>query len=238
MLCEELEELIEVVTEVAELGIFVAYTVAWCECDSHAVAADPFSDVLSELLKTASLKYSINTLKDNNVVRAYRHFYWRLGLDPTKIRPSSEALLRRLLKGFFPRLNLVVDAGNIASAETLVPIGLYDLRYLVPPLKLRFSEGGEIFKPIGDELEVLRRGIPILVDSRSVVIHLYPHRDCVDSMIREDTREVLVMGAGVPGVPARLVVRAVERVAELLSRVGWRWCSKSMIKPPKLAETT
>lgn len=110
------------------------------------------------------------------------------------------------------------------------------MRYLALPLKLRFSEGGEIFKPIGSEPEVLRDGIPILVDSRGLVVHLYPHRDCVDSMIREDTREVLILSAGVPGVPVRLVVRATERTAELLGRVGWRWCNKSIIKPLKLAE--
>lgn len=237
-LCDRLKELAEVAAEVAELGIFIAYTIAWNECDSCTVAAEPFNDVLSELLRTASLKYSVDTLKDNEIVRAYRDFYWRLGIDPTKVRPSNEALVRRLLKGFFPRLNLVVDAGNIASAETLIPIGLYDLRYLALPLKLRLSEGGEIFKPIGSEPEALREGIPILVDSRNVVIHLYPHRDCVDSMIREDTREVFILGAGVPEVPARLVIRAVERTAELLSRVGWRWCGKSIVKPHKLAETT
>lgn len=33
-------------------------------------------------------KYTIETLKDNPTVRAYRDFYWRLGIDPTKTRPS------------------------------------------------------------------------------------------------------------------------------------------------------
>lgn len=231
ILCNELDELVEVTPEVAELGIFVAYTIAWNE--NYVIATDPFSDVLDNLLKTVSLKYDINMLKDNDIIKAYRNFYWRLGIDPTKTRPSSEALVRRLLRGSFPRLNLVVDAGNIASAETLVPIGLYDLQYSARPLKLMLSRGGEIFRPIGGEPEVLRSNIPILVDSRGVVMHLYPHRDCVDTMIRENTKEVLIVGAGVSGVPARLVVKAVERTAELLGRVGWNWCGKSAVKPIK-----
>lgn len=230
-LCDELNKLVEVAPEAVELGIFVAYTVAWS--GSSIATTDPFGDVLNNLARSISLKYDISTLKDNEVIRAYRNFYWRIGIDPTKTRPSSEALIRRLLRGSFPRLNLVVDAGNIASAETLVPIGIYDLRYTTSPYILTLSKGGEIFRPIGDEPEVLRRGIPILVDSGGVVMHLYPHRDSIDTMVREDTREVLVVGAGVPGVPAGLVVGAVERVTELLGRVGWCWCGRSVVKPTK-----
>jgi DNA/RNA-binding domain of Phe-tRNA-synthetase-like protein len=231
-LCSRLSELIEVSPEVMGLGVFVAYTIAWSE--NNIIAADPFADVVDNLLKVSSLKYDINTLKDNEIIRAYRDFYWKLGIDPTKTRPSNEALIRRVLKGSFPRLNIVVDAGNIASAETLVPIGLYDLQRATYPFKLTLSAGGEVFRPIGGKPEILRSGIPILVDSRGIVMHLYPHRDSVDTMIGENTREVLVIGAGVVGAPVRLVIKAVERVAELLSMAGWSWCGESVIKPTDL----
>jgi DNA/RNA-binding domain of Phe-tRNA-synthetase-like protein len=42
-------------------------------------------------------KYNIEILKDDPTVRAYRDLYWKLGIDPTKTRPSGEALLRRVL---------------------------------------------------------------------------------------------------------------------------------------------
>jgi len=44
-------------------------------------------------------KYNIETLKENATVRAYRDFYWKLDIDPTKTRPAGEALLRRVLNG-------------------------------------------------------------------------------------------------------------------------------------------
>ena len=235
-LCDELGKLVEVGPEVTELGVFVAYTISWSE--GNVVNVDPFTDVVDSLLRVTSLKYDINTLKDNEIIRAYRDFYWRLSIDPTKTRPSNEALIRRLLKGSFPRLNLVVDAGNIASAETLIPIGLYDLKHATYPFKLTLSAGGEIFKPIGGKPEVLRSGIPILVDSKGTVMHLYPHRDSIDTMIREDTKEVLIVGAGVAGVSVKLVIKATERVAELLGKAGWRWCGESVVKPSELRETS
>ncbi len=40
--------------------------------------------------------------------------YLRIGLDPTKTRPSNEALLRRVRRGdAFPRVNALVDAVNL-----------------------------------------------------------------------------------------------------------------------------
>jgi len=42
---------------------------------------------------------SIDEIKNSAIVKVYRTFYWQnLGIDPTKIRPSGEALTRRVLK--------------------------------------------------------------------------------------------------------------------------------------------
>jgi DNA/RNA-binding domain of Phe-tRNA-synthetase-like protein len=61
------------------------------------------------------------------VIAAVRAMYKRLGIDPTKTRPSSEALLRRLRRGEgLPRINSLVDICNWCSVETQLPFGLYD----------------------------------------------------------------------------------------------------------------
>ena len=50
--------------------------------------------------------YSLDGLKDEENIRAYRDFFWKLGIDPTKIRPAAEALIRRILGGKeIPRIN-------------------------------------------------------------------------------------------------------------------------------------
>ena len=53
-----------------------------------------------------------------------RELYKALGLDPTKTRPSNEALLRRVLKGeALYRVNTLVDALNLASLRRSSPSG-------------------------------------------------------------------------------------------------------------------
>ena len=66
---------------------------------------------------------SLEQVKDQPIFRAYRDFFWRVGIDPTKTRPAGEALTRRILGGRdLPRVNTVVDAYNLASVESSIAI--------------------------------------------------------------------------------------------------------------------
>lgn len=224
--CSSLSELLRLDDVIRPLGVFVAYTILWAEEPRRL----SFESKVRELVEHLSSRYTLDSLKEDPVFRAYRDFFWRIRVDPTKTRPSSEALVRRALRGSFPRVFTVVDAGNIASAYTGVPIGLYDLSRAAPPLTLTLSRGGEAFNPIGGEPEALPAGLPILADSRGVVMHVYPYRDSVETAIREDTREVLALGAGVPGVEESRVAEAVKKVYELLSPAGWSWCGEVAVK--------
>lgn len=73
-----------------------------------------------------------------------RGLFHRLGLDPTKTRPSSEALLRRVLQGKgLPRVLPAVDACNLCSLEHQLPLGLYDRDQIRGGLKARRGVAGE-----------------------------------------------------------------------------------------------
>ncbi len=56
---------------------------------------------------------------------AVRSMYRRIGIDPTRTRPSSEALLRRVRKGGgLPRITTLVEVCNWCSLELQLPYGL------------------------------------------------------------------------------------------------------------------
>jgi DNA/RNA-binding domain of Phe-tRNA-synthetase-like protein len=78
-----------------------------------------------------------------------RELYRRFGVDPTRTRPSSEALLRRILAGKpFPAVNNAVDACNLASVRMLLPLGLYDTAALRGEVVLRRGQAGESYAGI------------------------------------------------------------------------------------------
>jgi DNA/RNA-binding domain of Phe-tRNA-synthetase-like protein len=82
-----------------------------------------------------------------------RALFRRFGVDPTRMRPSSEALLRRLKKGEpLPRINSLVDVANALSVQLQVPVGLYDLdKVKGDELVVRLGADGESYTGIGKE---------------------------------------------------------------------------------------
>ena len=80
---------------------------------------------LDPLLAAAEARVRLTPPADADAVRT---MYKRVGIDPTKTRPSNEALLRRVRKGdTIPRINSLVDIVNWCSLEFQLPYGLYDL---------------------------------------------------------------------------------------------------------------
>ena len=166
-------------------------------------------------------KYHIETLKNDAVVRAYRDFYWKLDIDPTKIRPSGEALLRRVLHGEdLPRISTVVDAYNLASMKTIIPISGFDRDRLSPPFHVRFANNGEAFKGIGmSKPLILTDKMLVLADERQVIC-IYPYRDADYTKITEQTKNVVIVGYGVPGINENQLKEAVETTLSYIKAVS------------------
>lgn len=81
-----------------------------------------------------------------------RELYRSIGLDPTKRRPSSEALIRRIIRGIgLYRIDRVVDTCNLCSIDFALPIGLYDTDEAQWPAALRLGRSGEGYKGLGKD---------------------------------------------------------------------------------------
>ncbi|MDH7561718.1 MAG: phenylalanine--tRNA ligase beta subunit-related protein [bacterium] len=121
-----------------------------------------------------------------------RALYRRIGLDPTKNRPSSEALLRRVLKGMdLYQINTVVDACNLCCLRFLLPIGLYDVATIKGhEVVARLGLEGEGYEGIGKGW-VNAQGKLVLVDAEGPFGN--PSADSARTRITENTQEVLMM---------------------------------------------
>jgi DNA/RNA-binding domain of Phe-tRNA-synthetase-like protein len=101
------------------------------------------------------IKRSTQAVRSGDVgqLKRARELYRKFGIDPTRVRPSSEALLRRMQKGEpLPRINSLVDVANALSVQLQVPVGLYDLGKVVgDELVIRLGSKGESYEGIGKE---------------------------------------------------------------------------------------
>ena len=120
-----------------------------------------------------------------------RTMYKRVGLDPTKRRPSSEALLRRVRKGEpLPRINSMVDVCNWCSLEFQLPYGLYDAAHIEGDVVLRLGRDGESYPGIRKD-DVHVAGRMTLADSRGPFGN--PTSDSARTMVTTETPRALLV---------------------------------------------
>lgn len=181
---------------------------------------EKIKELKESICKEVLSRYSLDNLKDNPTVRAYRDLYWRIGIDPTKTRPSGEALLRRVLHGNpFPTILTAVDAYNLASMKTIIPISGFDMAFLHPPLNIRFAQKGERFIGIGMTKPIeLDEHMLVLADSKRV-LSIYPHRDSDHTKITKDTKEILIVAYGARGISRQQLEEAAQLALEYIKTV-------------------
>ena len=163
---------------------------------------DPDVEKMKREIEAEARKiFDIEDLKDIPTIRLLRDFYWKLGIDPTKTRPSSEALIRRILNDReIPIINTAVDNYNIASIRTLLPFAGFDKDKLVGDLHLRFANEGESFLGIGMDKPVILTGKELVFEDEESLVAIYPYRDADRTKITLETKNVLLIACGVPGI--------------------------------------
>jgi DNA/RNA-binding domain of Phe-tRNA-synthetase-like protein len=154
---------------------------------------------------------------------AVRTMYRRTGLDPTKRRPSSEALLRRVRKGDgLPRVNSLVDISNWCSLEFQLPYGLYDLDRIDGDVTLRLGHEGESYAGIRKD-DVHVDGRITLADAQGPFGN--PSSDSARTMVTEAARRVLL----IVFAPAELPLSRVEEVLDTSSARTLAYCGGAEI---------
>ncbi len=179
---------------------------------------------IAEVEENVRSVQNLDEVKNDPIFRAYRDFFWRAGIDPTKTRPAAEALTRRVLRGrSLPRINTLVDALNGVSLQTKIPFAAFDADLVHGPLALRFATAGETILPIGHMERLVLGGSEIVISDGEKVIALYPHRDSDETKITEKTHGAIILACGVPGVERAYLRKALERCRRYIVR----FCSGS-----------
>ncbi len=192
-------------TIASDLAAIVRPGVLWLE-DATVVERDHGMDAP---LAAAEAAVRINPPAETTSVRT---MYKRVGLDPTKTRPSSEALLRRVRKGDpLPRINSMVDVCNWCSFEFQLPYGLYDAAHIEGDVTLRIGVEGESYPGIRKDV-VHVGGRITLADAAGPFGN--PTSDSARTMVTTATTRALV----VIFAPRDLETKRLKQVLDVTSQ--------------------
>ena len=179
-----------------------------------APADESLARLMDEICDRKRRELTVESLAEAEPTRAVRAMFRAWDMDPSKYRPSSEALLRRVVqgKGLY-RVSNAVDIGNVGSIETGWPFGCYDRAQIRPPIVFRHGMAGEQYEGIGKRTWHLE-GRPVLTDADGPFGS--PISDSTRSMITEAARDVLIVIYAPSSVPPASIDTAMQRLSERL----------------------
>ncbi|MFI2201848.1 B3/4 domain-containing protein [Streptomyces sp. NPDC020192] len=126
-------------------------------------------------------------------IEAWHTAYRSFGTNPRRIRPSVDALGRRLAKkGSLPRINPAVDSYNAVSVRHGLPAGAFDLGQVKGDVDIRHADGTESFTPLGepDTVETPKPGEIIYADAAGVLTRHWNHRDAHRTRVTGDSADI------------------------------------------------
>ncbi|MGG1664566.1 B3/B4 domain-containing protein [Brevibacillus sp. NRS-1366] len=140
-------------------------------------------------VESLRLEHEVSRLSEIEGIREWRSTFKRAGIDPSRYRPSSEALLRRLLQGnpFF-WINSAVDVNNFFSVLHALPFGIYDLNHLAGDVFCRIGHVDDRYEGLNGR-EVQMEGKLLLADEKGAFGS--PIVDSKRSCVTEQTRDLL-----------------------------------------------
>ncbi len=191
-----------------------------CACVEAQVENTPYSEALWAEIKKKSEQFkaslTIETLKDISSIAATRRVYRACGKDPSRYRPSGEALVRRVLQGKeLYQVNTLVDLLNLASMVSGYSIGGFDAaKFQGDTLTLGVGRKDEPYEGIGRGLLNIE-GLPVYRDAEGGVGT--PTSDNERTKIDLSTRHLLVLVNGYDGSEAQVRATA-EYILELLRK--------------------
>jgi DNA/RNA-binding domain of Phe-tRNA-synthetase-like protein len=145
-----------------------------------------------------------------------RAMFHQLDIDPTKTRPSSEALLRRVLQGKgLPHVNAAVDVCNLCSLEHQLPLGLYDRDLVRGTVRVRVGREGEGYAGIRKQWVNLTGRLALADDGGPFGA---PTSDSQHTAVTPKTRSLLVVVFCPPERAGGHLSVGLEHIAGLLTQ--------------------
>ena len=191
-------------------------------CVEAMVVNTPYNSELWQEIETLGNRYrttlTTESLKEMTSIAATRRVYKACGKDPSRYRPASEALIRRVLQGkeLYQR-DTLVDLVNLASIAFGYSIGGFDAdKFEGDTLTLGVGREGEPYEGIGRGM-INIHGLPVYRDAKGGVGT--PTSDHERTKITIDTRHLVVLINGYDGNETR-----VRQNAEYIQTLLQKYC--------------
>lgn len=174
----------------------------------------------------------VEDLRSNPTVQGYRKTMENAGINPNKYPPSTEAMLKRVLKGGeLPEINALVDLCNAVSIENQISLGGHDLRDIHEDLAVCFTKGNERFLPFGaGEYEAVEAGELVFISGEVVQTRKWVWRQSELGKMDLNTQDVFFQLVGFEDHEGSPLMKALDSLEELITGRFGGHCQRYVVK--------
>lgn len=192
-------------------------------------SSDALRAVYDETARAAGERFANAGIGEHPVAGGVRRLFKSVGIDPSRYRPSAEALVRRIVKGQgLYHINCIVDINNICSIESLFPLGAYDRERIQGDVTIRLGRSDEAYQGIGREINIAGK----LASADGQGAFGSPIADSDRTKITEATRNVLVLLYAPQDTDDAEIEKTLDRFAGLAAEhAGARLCGSGIRLP-------
>lgn len=164
-------------------------------CITCSVNTEPSDERIKQLSETVVEKIqselTMESVSQKPTIKATKEAYRKLGKDPSRYRPSAEALTRRIVKGKgLYWINNIVDLLNLISLESGFSIGGYDADKIDGAIEFGIGKENEPYRAIGrGELNI--ENLPLFRDDKGAFGS--PTSDSIRTMVTDQTSQFLMI---------------------------------------------
>jgi len=182
--------------------------------------AAPLGELLADdaLRALLALSAAAPLVSDDTVRAAVRDLLRHGGYKPTgRGKPASEYLLRAVGEGALGSINAAVDACNVCSLHSGLPISVVDLDLAKSPFRIGVADAGSsyVFNQGGQTIDL--SGLLCLFDAEGPCANAV--KDAQRTKTTPGTKRVLCVVWGTNALPGR-AAKTASWYRELLTQVG------------------
>ncbi len=152
-----------------------------------------------------------------NAVAEWRSIFKQMGTDPSRYRPSSEALLRRLKKGTpLPLIHSAADINNLLSLQYKIPIGIYDLDQVEGAITIHLGDESHSYEGLNGRNVTFKNK---LISSDAIGPFGSPIVDSKRTVVTENTENAIQLFYIQPSLPTIEAEKLVKASSEMFNQI-------------------
>ncbi|WP_335872582.1 B3/B4 domain-containing protein [Bacillus sp. 2205SS5-2] len=149
-------------------------------------------------------------LSERPGIKEWRKIFKSYGKNPSRYRPASEALIKRIYsQNYLPSVQSAIDLNNFFSLQYETPIGLYDLSQLTDQVEITIGEEADSYEGLNGRVNSL---VDLLISRDQKGAFGSPFVDSKRTAVTTNTKHALQ----IVYLPSSIHVEQAERLTQSL----------------------